>query len=385
MQVLYPIAALLISVFFLIAGNSLVSVVAPIRGNLSGFGDLTVGIMGSAYFVGMLAGTLKTPALVRQVGHIRAFAALVAIGAVAANMMPVWVAPIPWLLSRALTGFVLAGVYAVIESWINAHATNSNRGALYATYQIANFGASATGQMLLRGLDPLSFTPFSIGAGLLAMAVVPLAVTRADPPELPRSVHLKLSWFRTLAPISVAAVAVAGACNGASISLAPVYALRIGVAPQAVPLFTAAIVLGSALGVFPVGRLSDKIDRHLVMAVAMALGAASEAALAFGHPMGLALACLGFLVGVFTYTLYTLAISVANDRVSAHEMVLVSAGLLFIYCIGAILAPPLASILMRAFGPAALFWQNAALHAGLAVFAAFAAMEKRAALSSLRP
>ena len=174
---LYPIAALLASVFLLVSGNALVSVVAPIRGSLDGFGDLTIGLLGSAYFVGMLAGTFFTPRMVREVGHIRAFAAFVAIGAVSVDMMAIKETPLAWLGARATVGFTLAGIYAVIESWINGAASNSNRGSLYAVYQIVNFAASAVGQLLLRGLDPHAYAPFAVSSALFALAVVPLAMT----------------------------------------------------------------------------------------------------------------------------------------------------------------------------------------------------------------
>jgi len=368
-QTLYPIAALLLSVFLLIAGNSLIGVVAPVRADLAGFGDLTIGLLGSAYFAGMLLGTLKTPAIVRRVGHIRAFTAFVAIAIVAIDIMPVWPTPGAWLVSRALLGFVFSGIYAVIESWIQARASNANRGALYGIYQIVNFVASASGQLLLRGLDPNAFVPFTIGASLFALGIVPLAITRADAPEAPREVKLRLSWLLDLSPISVAAALAAGAANGAAFALAPIYALGIGVKPSAVPLFTVAIVLGSAIGVYPAGRLSDRVDRRVIMAFVMTAGAAFEAALASLKPVGVPLAALGFCVGLTTYALYTLAVSLANDRAKTIEMVLVSAGLLFIYCLGAITAPPLASLAMRAFGPSALFAQNAIVHGALAGFA----------------
>ena len=185
-QTLYPIAALLLSVFLLIAGNSLIGVVAPVRAELAGFGDLTIGLLGSAYFAGMLLGTLKTPAIVRRVGHIRSFAAFVAIAIVAIDIMPVWAAPTAWLVSRALLGFVFSGIYAVIESWIQAKASNANRGALYGVYQIVHFAASASGQLLLRGLDPHGFVPFTIGASLSFSCTKPLAC--------PRGVS---TWFST--------------------------------------------------------------------------------------------------------------------------------------------------------------------------------------------
>jgi MFS family permease len=155
---------------------------------------------------------------------------------------------------------------------------------------------------------------------------------------------------------------IAGIANGAAYSLSPIYALGIGVEPQSVPLFTAAIVVGSALGVYPVGRISDHMDRRLVIVVVMILGAIAEAILAALRLAGWPLILMGFLVGLTTYTLYTLAASHANDRAKPHEMVAVSACLLFLYCTGAIVSPPVASLLMRAYGPAALFVQAALVH-----------------------
>lgn len=368
MQTLSAIAALLLSVLLLIAGNSLISLVAPVRADLEGFGDLSIGLLGSAYFAGMLAGTLATPAIVRRVGHIRAFAAFVAFAIVAAVLMPIAVAPLPWLGCRALMGFVFAGIYAVIEAWINAKADNQNRGALYGVYQIVNFAASAGGQLLLRAFDPRMFAPFAVSAALLACGIAPLALTSTDAPEQPRTIDLRMVWLARLVPVSVAAAFVAGAANGAASALGALYALRIGLKPVAVPLFTAALALGSALSVYPVGRLSDWIDRRWMIVVAMGAGAAFEAVLAYLAPHGATLVALGFLIGLTTYTLYTLATSHANDRVAEHEMVQVSSSLLFVYSLGAIAAPALASALMSALGPSALFVQNAALHFALVGF-----------------
>jgi len=385
MPAFFSLAALLSSVFLLVCGNALVAVVAPVRASLDGFGDLEVGLLGSAYFVGMLLGALQTPALVRRVGHIRAFAAFVAVGGVAIDLLPSFEFPVAWLISRALVGFVLAGVYAIIESWINGFASNANRGALYAIYQIVNFGASSTGQLLMSGLDPTTLLPFTVGSAFYALSIVPLALTKADAPELPSVVRVNFASIRKLAPVSLAGSFIAGACNATSLSLAPVYALQIGVAPSKVPLFTSAIVIGSALGVYPVGRLSDRVDRRLIMAVMMAAGAAMEVALAVAQPQGLPLVVYGFLVGLTTFTLYTLAASIANDGAAPHEMVLISAGLLFVYCIAGIVSPTIASVAMRSYGPSALYWQNGACHAALAVFAGVAFHRAFAGLSYRRP
>ncbi len=369
MSIFASIAALLFSVLLLIGGNSLVGVATPLRARIEGFPELTVGLLGSLYFAGMLAGTLAAPAIIRRGGHIRAFAAFVALAVVSVILMPVMLLPWAWLACRALIGFVFAGLYAVIESWINAKATNSNRGALYALYQIANFVASASGQLALRPLGADGFSSFAVAGALLALAIVPMAMTSVDPPAQPRSVRPRLLWLVRLAPISCFAVLAAGAANGALFALGPVFAVEIGMAPSSVPLFTSSIVLGSALGVLPIALVSDRVDRRLVIAAVMIAGAACEVALSRVAAPGASLIALGFLVGLTTYSLYTLAVSLANDRGAPHDLVFISVGLLFIYCVAAIAAPAVASILMKDFGPQMLFVQNAYVHLAIAALA----------------
>ena len=366
MSVLPSIAALLLSVLLLIGGNALVGVVTPLRAHIAGFPELAVGLLGSVYFAGMLAGTLGAPAIIRRGGHIRAFTAFVALAVVAVILMPVVVAPLAWLIFRALIGFVFAGLYAVIEAWINAKATNANRGRLYALYQIANFVASAGGQMALKPLGADGFQTFAVAGALLALAIVPMAMTSVDPPAAPRSVRPRLIWLARLAPISCLAALAAGAANGALFALGPVFAVGIGMPAASVPLFTSSIVLGSALGVYPIGVISDRVDRRLVIAAVMIAGAACEVALSRVTTPGVWMITMGFFTGLTTYSLYSLAVSLANDRASAHDMIFVSVGLLFIYCVAAIAAPAVASVLMKDFGPRLLFVQNAYVHMAIA-------------------
>ena len=317
----------------------------------------------------MLGGTLGAPPLIARAGHIRAFAAFVALAVTSVVLMPVFPTPVAWLLFRALTGFVFAGLYAVIEAWINARATNANRARLYALYQIANFGATAGGQLTLRPLGPEGFQPFAAAGALMALAIVPMALTRVDPPAPPRTVRPRLFWLARVAPLACLASFAAGAANGASISLSPIFAAAIGMAPENVPLFTSAIVLGSALGIFPIGAISDRVDRRLVMAVAMACGAVLEIALARYASPSLWTIGLGFFVGLATYSLYTLTVSLANDGAAPQDLIHISVGLLFIYCVAAIASPAIASVMMRDFGPQALFVQNAIVHVAIAACA----------------
>jgi MFS family permease len=363
------IAALLLSVLMLIGGNSLVGIVTPLRARIEGFPDLAIGLLGSVYFAGMLAGTLAAPAIIRRGGHIRAYAAFVALAVVSVILMPVMLSQWAWLSCRALIGFVFAGLYAVIEAWINAKATNANRGALYALYQIANFAASASGQLALKPLGAGGYSAFAVAGALLALAIVPMAMTSVDPPAQPRSVRPRLIWLVRMAPVACFAVLAAGAANGALFALGPVFAVGIGMAATNAPLFTSSIVLGSALGVLPIAAISDRVDRRLVIAAVMIAGAACEVGLSRLTAPGAWLLVLGFLVGLTTYSLYTLAVSLANDHGDPHDLIFISVGLLFIYCVAAIAAPALASVLMKDFGPRMLFIQNACVHTAVAALA----------------
>jgi MFS family permease len=366
---LSAIVARLVSVFLLIAGAGLASLIVPLRAKLAGFPEVSIGLLGSAYFTGMLGGSLVAPTIVRRAGHIRAFSAFVAGSVVTVIVLPIWPSPWVWLLMRGALGFAFAGLYGVTESWINSKADNANRGALYGVYQIVTFGGSAFGQLLMTMETPTSYEAFSLAGILLALGIVPLAMTSVEPPLEPKSVRIRLLWLVRTSPVAALAAIAVGAANGAVYALGPIYALGLGLSPAAVPWFTTAVVLGSAVGVYPAGRLSDRFDRRFVLVAAASLGAAFEAVLWRYHGGGFSLVLLGFAVGVTSFSLYTIAISHANDRASAEQLLLVSSSMLFLYCIGAILAPTFAASMMRVFGPSALFAQNSLIHLALALFA----------------
>ena len=364
------IAALLVSVFLLIAGNGLISTLVPLRATLDGFPPIAIGIMGSVYFFGMLTGTLAVPLVLRRTGHIRAFCAFVSLALIATLVLPMAVAPLPWIGLRGIIGFAFAGLYAVIDGWVSAKSQNENRGRVYGFYQIVNFSGSALGQQMLTLADPHSYMLFSVIAGLFALAVLPLAFTRAEEPQVPAAMRLRLVWLARTAPVGAMAALVVGAANGTFWSLAPVYGLGIGMTPAALALFLTAVVVGSALAVWPVGRMSDMYDRRKIVAACALTGALVEFGLWNGSDLPASmLTGLGFLLGCATFVLYTLAVAHTNDRTGPAQAIIVSSGLLFLYCLGAILAPPLGSALMGRFGPSSLFALNGALHFTLAGFA----------------
>ena len=363
-------SALLNSVLLLIAGNGLLNTLVPMQGKLQGFGDISIGLLGSAYFAGMLAGTLAAPALISRAGYIRAFSAFVALSVVITLTYPAVVQPAAWVGLRYAIGFVFSGFYAVIEAWLTDRSDNSNRGRVYALYQIVTYAGTAGGQQLLNIFDPRSPALFSISAALFALAMLPMAFTKAEPPPRPRTISLRLPWLMRTAPVAGVSVLLIGCANGSFWSLAPVYGLSLGLSPGRVATFITAVILGTALALYPVGKLSDRMDRRKVLIVFSLAGAFAEALLAGASRFNFALVTsLGFAVGATTMVLYMLAVSHANDRAGPEHAVQVSSGMLFLYCFGAIVSPIFASVLMTRYGAEALFVQNGVMHLILVAFA----------------
>lgn len=363
------VSALLAAVFILIAGNGLANTLIPLSATAVSFPPLAIGFIGSAYFGGMLVGCIAAPRIIARAGHIRAFAAFVAISAVSTLMHPIFVDPFAWAAIRAVTGFCFAGLYATIESWMHDKADNEVRGRVLALYQIVHYAGSATGQQAIRFITPTSFVPFSIVASALALSVLPLAYTRSDPPEPPPVPRLRLGWLFRISPVGVAGALVSGIANGTFWSLAPVFAERSGLNAGGVATFMTATIVGAALVQWPVGRLADRSDRRHIMLVAIAVAIAAQAALVYLDSHGVwTLAALAAAIGASALVLYPLSSSHAQDLGGRENAVEVSTGLLLAYTIGAIIGPTTAAWMMGQFGPQALFVHNAAFHVAFVIF-----------------
>eukprot|EP01037_Dinobryon_pediforme_P009509 gene9509-9589_t len=371
--------AILSSVFVLIAGNGLMNTLVPYRAKLEYFPDQLIGLIGSAYFIGMLAGTIIAPRLIRHAGFIRAFAALTTASIIATLIYPILPNPVAWMILRALVGFCFAGLYAVIEVWVSNAADISTRGRTYAFYQMVTFAGSAIGQQIFTFDDAHSFRLFSIGAIFFALSILPLSFTQSDPPAQPKSLKFQVFWLMKKSPAGAAAAACIGLCNGTFWSLAAVYGVGIGLSAAQLGTFMTIVVAGSALAVWPVGRLSDHFERRKVLLIMVIGSMLCELVLAqLGADAARYLPLVGFFLGCFMFTQYALAVTHSNDRVGSDYALQVSAGLLFLYCVGAIVGPSLGAALMALFGPSMLFVQAAIAHCALACFIILRMRDKQA-------
>ncbi|TMJ02378.1 MAG: MFS transporter [Alphaproteobacteria bacterium] len=363
------VTSLLAAVFILIAGNGLSNTLIPLSATAAAFPPLSIGLIGSAYFIGMFVGCLAAPRIIAHAGHIRAFAAFVAIATVTTLAHPVFVDPAAWALIRAVTGFCFAGLYATIESWMHDKAENVVRGRVLALYQIVHYAGSATGQQAIRFINPASYVAFSIVAAALALSVLPLAQTRTDPPEPPPVPRLRLGWLFRISPVGVVGALVSGIANGTFWSLAPVFAERSGLSAGGVASFMTAAIVGAALVQWPVGRLADRSDRRHMMLVAVGIAITAQSALVFwAKSNAWVVIALAACIGASALVLYPLASSHAQDLGGRENAVEVSTGLLLSYTIGAIVGPTTAAWMMGWIGPQALFIHNAAFHVAFVIF-----------------
>jgi MFS family permease len=366
-SVIRPVTALLLGTAILLTGNGVQVALLPIRADLEGFSQFDLGLLGAAYFGGLLAGCLLAPRIAARVGHIRAFAAFTSVAVVAPLAQSVFISPPVWWGLRALTGACFAGLFMVIESWLNATADRETRGRVLATYTLLNLVVVTLGIQIVGLGDPRSFELFALIAVLFSLAAVPVVLQVSAAPDPPRQPRLRLLWLYSVSPAAAMGCFVAGIANGAFWAYAPVFAARSGLDPREVALFLSAVVFGGALTLWPIGYLSDRFPRRSVIAVVAALASAVGVRL-YVESSGsvLALIALGAAYGGMAYPLHAVCTAHANDMVLPKRAVEVSSGLLMMFSIGAILGPVLASVAVMIAGHRALFLTSAGAHGAIA-------------------
>ncbi len=366
------IAALLFSAAILLMGNGLQATLLPLRAQVEAFSTVQIGILGSAYYVGFAAGCFWGPHLVKRVGHIRTFTAMVAIASAAPLIHSIWLSAEIWWVLRAASGFCLATLYMIIESWLNEKATNQNRGTVFSAYTIISLTVVILGQLMINLSMIESFILFSVASVLVSLAAVPLSLSKATAPAQVQTVRIRLLYLLRLSPVGVVGAFLVGIQQGAFWSLGPVFAQRIGLDTLAITLFMSSAVLGGAIGQWPLGRLSDRVDRRTVLVGACVAAAAVGITIRLVFPtLGEGVLLLTLLWGITAFPLYSICAAHMNDHVEEGGFVEASGGLLLIFAAGAILGPLIISPFMTLRTPYALFGWIAGFQLLLAVFAVY--------------
>lgn len=349
------VATLLFAAGILLVGHGLQLTLLPVYAQSAGWTNGAIGLSGSAYFGGFIAGCILNPGVVSRVGHIRAFMVMGAIATVALLAAGLILSLPAWIVFRFATGFALAGLYMVIESWLSEVSPREQRGAMIAIYAVVSLAAMALGQPLM-GLGAESpLTLFVLAAIMLVLAIVPIGLTSIEsPPPIPR-VRFTLGMLREASRVATVCAVFAGAVTGSVWTLGPVLGRALGLEPSEIGLLMSAAIIGGAVTQFPVGRLSDVTDRRFVIGGMALIGSlVSVVGWRFAGSLDLALYSAMFMLGAASMPLYSLCIAHASDRTSL-TLVEVTSSVLIMNSIGSIIGPAIVAVLMDAFGPSSFF------------------------------
>ena len=360
--------ALFIGVLLLMAGNGLQGSLLGVRSTTEGFDTIVIGVIMAGYFAGFLIGSKLTFDALSRVGHIRVFAALASSASVAVLLHSVWVNPATWVAMRFATGFCMAGLFVVAESWINDQAGNEFRGRLLSMYMVVAMGGKAGGQLLLNAADPSGFELFVLASAMVSLSLVPmtLSVASAPPVVTPEPMPLRDMW--SVVPSGLISAFIAGLASATMGGLAAVYGTQVGMSTAQVSLFVGASLVGAFLFQIPIGSVSDRLPRRKVM-LATTTGASAVAVVAaLGPETGWQPVVAMFVFGGLSYPLYGLAIAFTNDWVPAERRAGAATVLVMTAGVGAIFGPLVGAVVMNATDPAGFFWTLAVVHGGLGVY-----------------
>ncbi|KAB2686891.1 MFS transporter [Brucella pseudogrignonensis] len=372
MRIYIQVLALLCGTAFLLMASGLHGLLLPLRGGLEGFSVASLGMLGTTWAGGFVAGCIFAPRLVRRVGHVRAFGCFAASAAIIALLSGIYIDAISWIILRTFTGFSMAGAFMVIESWLNERATNESRGKIFGLYMMVNYGATMSGQMMVANGDIRSDHLFMITGILFCLALIPTAMSTAVSPKPLTEVQLDLKALYRNSPAAFVGCILIGIANGAWGTLGAVFGAKSGISTTEIALMVSVTIAAGALMQIPVGRISDLIDRRYVLAGVASLAAfVGLMAFVIGPSNGKVIIIMTGCYGALAYALYPVAVAHANDHASAESFVKVSSGLLLLYGFGTMLGPLLAAAAMDIFWPSGLFAITALSHISITAYALF--------------
>lgn len=372
--------ALLLGMMLLMLGNGLQGTLLGVRGEIEGFSTFEMSLVMSAYFIGFLFGSRAAPDMIRRVGHVRVFAALASLISAVLILYPALANAEAWMIGRIIIGFCFSAVYVTAESWLNNSATNENRGQTLSLYMIVQMiGIVAAQGVLLLG-DPSGYILFIVPSVLVSIAFAPILLSITPTPAFDTTKPMSLKKLYEVSPLGVVGMFLLGGVFSAQFGMAAVYGGKAGLSIPQISLFVSSFYVGALLMQYPLGFISDRMDRRFLILLTAALGGAASIVAVIGGGNIVILLLAAFLIGGTSNPLYSLFLAYTNDFLKHEDMAAASGGMIFINGLGAISGPIVTGWLMTSIGPAAFFGLIAALMLAIAVYAAFR-MTQRAAPS----
>ena len=340
-----------------------------VRSVIEGFSFFATGIVVAGYYVGYLSGSLLIPILLKRVGHIRVFGALASLASIAILLHYVLLNPYSWFCIRILTGISLSGIFVIMESWLNDKSTNQTRGQLLSIYMIINFSFIGLGQFLLNISDPSKVDLFILVSILLSFALIPILLSTTQQPNFsnPKSISLKELYI--ISPLGFVGALFTGLIHSAVFGYGAVYATAKELGLFEISIFMVIISSFGALSQWPIGFLSDKIDRRIILVGTTFI--ASGLCLFIVASSYLSLIVFFIFVALYSsmcLPMYSLAVAHINDFLKPDEIVAASSSFAILVGIGAILGPILASGFMSLIGANGYFIYLLIVHGALGLF-----------------
>lgn len=346
---------LFLGMFMLMMGNGLQSTLLGIRGGIENFSTLQMSLVMSGYFAGFLLGSRITPELIRRVGHVRVFAALGSTVSAVLILYPVLVDVWAWSIGRVIIGLCISGVYITAESWLNHASTNETRGQALSVYMIVQMGGIIVAQYVISLGDASGFVLFIIPSVLVSLAFAPILLSVQPTPTTETTRRMRLRDLIEASPLAAVGMVLLGGVFAAQFGMVAVYGSEAGLTAGQISLLVSVIFTASLVAQFPIGWLSDRMDRRVLIVAAAAIGGlGGMIAAVFGDTFILLLVGAA-MVGGMSNPLYALLLAYANDFLEHDDMASASAGFIFINGVGAILGPIVMGSAMGAIGVYA-FW-----------------------------
>ncbi|MDG1861889.1 MAG: MFS transporter [Yoonia sp.] len=355
LQVLNRSWALFLGIFMLMVGNGLQGTLLGLRGNQEGFSTFALSIIMSAYFVGFLFSSQTTPKLIRRVGHVRVFAALGSTISAVLIMYPVLVEPWAWTLGRVVIGFCFCGVYITAESWLNDASSNATRGKALSIYLMVQMAGIVAAQYIVSQGDVGGYALFIIPSILVSMAFAPILLSIRPTPQFSQTKPMSIRRLIQASPLGCMGMFLLGGVFSAQFGMSAVYGSQVGLSVGQISLFVSAIYVSALIAQYPIGWISDKIDRRILI-LWLAMIGGSGTLIAFFIPGQFTVILISAaILGGTSNPLYALLIAYTNDYLEREDMAAASGGLLFINGIGAIAGPLIVGWMMAEIGANA-FW-----------------------------
>ena len=360
--------ALLLGMLFLQLGNGLQGTLLSVRGELEDFSTFEMSVVMSAYFVGFLGASRLVPEFIRRVGHIRVFAALASLISAILILYPLLVNPWIWTGGRIIIGFCFCGVYITAESWLNNAATNENRGQLLSSYMVVQMAGIVAAQLLLLVGDPGGFELFVLISVLVSISFAPILLSITPTPAFEATKPMSIKELFKTSPLGCVGMFFLGGIFSAQFGMAPVFGTTAGFSLSEISIFVAAFYIGAMVFQFPIGWLSDRMDRRILIVVTSAIAFIAALTSILVLDVFLILVGSALLIGGMSNPLYSLLIAYTNDFLELDDMASASGGLLFLNGLGAISGPLLTGYLMTQTGPGGYFIILATLLGSLTVY-----------------